>query len=157
MQASIPSIVGQMIVFGLFVWFTMKFVWPPITKALEERRTRIADGLAAADKGARSLQEASAKSEEALKAARAQAQEILAGANKQAVQLVEQAKTTAGQEAERIVAKAHEEVTREVARAREELRKQVGELAVIGAAKILKREIDTKAHADVLAELAAKV
>lgn len=157
MQASIPSIVGQMIVFFIFVVFTMKYVWPPITKALEERRAKIADGLAAAEKGARSLQEASAKSDEALKAARAQAQDILSAANKQAAQLVEQAKTTAQEEAGRIVAKAHEETSREVARAREELRKQVGELAVIGAAKILKREIDAKAHADVLNDLAARV
>ncbi len=86
-----------------------------------------------------------------------QAQDILAAANKQAVQMVEQAKGTAQAEADRIVAKAHEEVAREVARAREELRKQVGELAVAGAAKILKREIDTKAHADVLNDLAAKI
>ena len=157
MQASIPSIVGQMIVFFIFVVFTMKFVWPPITKALEERRAKIADGLAAAEKGARSLQEASAKSDEALKAARAQAQDILSAANKQAAQLVDQAKTTAQEEAGRIVAKAHEETSREVARAREDLRKQVGELAVIGAAKILKREIDAKAHADVLNDLAARV
>ena len=106
MQASIPSIFGQMIVFFLFVFITMKYIWPPITKALEDRRTRIAEGLAAAEKGARSLQDASAKSEEALKEARAQAQEILANANKQAVQLVEQAKGTAQTEAERIVARA---------------------------------------------------
>ncbi|MGH8444189.1 MAG: F0F1 ATP synthase subunit B [Solimonas sp.] len=157
MQASIPSIVGQMIVFFLFVWFTMKFVWPPIVKAMEERRSKIADGLAAAEKGSRALQDASLKSEEALKEARVQAQDILANANKQAVQLVEQAKGTAQAEAERIVARAHEEVSREVAQAREQLRKQVGELAVAGAAKILKREIDIKAHADVLNDLAAKI
>jgi F-type H+-transporting ATPase subunit b len=157
MQASIPSIVGQMIVFAAFVWFTMKFVWPPITRAMEERRQKIADGLAAAEKGARALQDASAKSEEELKAARAQAQDILANANKQASQIVEQAKVTAQGEGARIVAKAHEDVEREVAHAREELRKRVGELAVIGAAKILKREIDTKAHADVLNDLAARV
>ncbi|MEC9364545.1 MAG: F0F1 ATP synthase subunit B [Sinimarinibacterium flocculans] len=157
MQASIPSIVGQMIVFGAFIWFTMKFVWPPITKAMEERRQKIADGLAAAEKGARALQDASAKSEEELKVARTQAQDILANANKQAAQIVEQAKVTAQEEGARIVAKAHEDVEREVAHAREELRKRVGELAVVGAAKILKREIDTKAHADVLNDLAARV
>jgi F-type H+-transporting ATPase subunit b len=157
MQASIPSIVGQMIVFATFIWFTMRFVWPPITKAMEERRQKIADGLAAAEKGARALQDASAKSEEELKAARAQAQDILANANRQASQIVEQAKVTAQSEGARIVAKAHEDVEREVAHAREELRKRVGELAVIGAAKILKREIDTKAHADVLNDLAARV
>lgn len=157
MQASIPSIIGQMLVFILFVAFTMKFVWPPIVKALEERRQKIADGLAAAEKGARALQDASNKSDEELKAARAQAQDILANANKQAVQLVEQAKVTAQEEGNRIVAKAHEDVEREVAQAREALRKRVGELAVVGAAKILKREIDAKAHADVLDELATRV
>mgnify|MGYP001613498730 CR=1 FL=1 len=157
MQASIPSIVGQMIVFFIFVIFTMKFVWPPIVKAMEERRTRIADGLAAAERGSRALQEASSKSEDALKAARVQAQEILAAANKQASQIVEQAKGTAQSEADRIVAKAHEDVEREVAHAREALRKQVGDLAITGAAKILKREIDAKAHADVLNELSARI
>ncbi|MEW6169106.1 MAG: F0F1 ATP synthase subunit B [Pseudomonadota bacterium] len=157
MQASIPSIVGQMIVFAIFVWFTMKFVWPPVTRAMEERRQKIADGLAAAEKGARALQDASAKSEEELKLARTQAQDILAAANKQAAQIIEQAKAHAQEEGERIVAKAHEDVQREIAHAREDLRKRVGELAVVGAARILKREIDTKAHADVLDELAARV
>jgi F-type H+-transporting ATPase subunit b len=157
MQASIPSIVGQMIVFAIFVWFTMKYVWPPITTAMEARRGRIADGLAAAERGARALQDASSKSDQALKEARAQAQDILAAANKQAGQLVEQAKGVAEQEGTRIIAKAHDEVSREIGRAREELRKQVGELAVIGASRILKREIDAKAHADVIADLAARV
>jgi len=157
MQASIPSIVGQMIVFTIFVWFTMKFVWPPITKAMEERRAKIADGLAAADKGAAALKAASAKSEEELKAARVQAQDIVATANKQAAQLVEQAKAAATTEAERIKASAHGDVEREIAKAKTELKKQVGELAVLGAAKILKREIDAKAHADVINDLAARV
>jgi len=157
MQASIPSIVGQMIVFTIFVWFTMKFVWPPITKAMEERRAKIADGLAAADKGAAALKAASAKSEEELKAARVQAQDIVATANKQASQLVEQAKAAATAEAERIKAAAHGEVEREIAKAKTELKKQVGDLAVLGAAKILKREIDAKAHADVINDLAARV
>ena len=157
MQASIPSIVGQMIVFIIFVLFTMKFVWPPITAAMEARRQRIADGLSAAERGAKALQDASSKSDQALAEARTQAQDILSAANKQASQIVEQAKGTAQTEAERIVAKAQDDVSREVARAREELRKQVGELAVIGASKILKREIDAKAHADVLSDLAARV
>ncbi|NKF20769.1 F0F1 ATP synthase subunit B [Solimonas marina] len=151
------TLIFQSIAFLLFVAFTWKYVWPPILKAMNDRQKRIADGLAAAEKGARALQDASAKSEEALKAARAQAQDILAGANKQASQIVEQAKGTAQVEAERIIARAHDDVAREVAHAREDLRKQVGELAVAGAAKILKREIDTQAHADVLNELAAKI
>jgi F-type H+-transporting ATPase subunit b len=151
------TLIAQSIVFALFIWFTAKFVWPPLMRAVEARQKQIADGLAAADKGNRSLAEASAKSEEQLKAARAQAQDILAGASKQAGQVVDQAKGAAQTEAERIKAAAREEVDREVNRVKEQLRKQVGELAVVGAAQILKREIDAKAHADVLKELAAKI
>lgn len=151
------TLFAQAAVFAIFIWFTARFVWPPLMKAVEDRQAKIADGLAAAEKGARSLQDASAKSDEALKQARAQAQEILAAANKQAAQVVEQAKGTAKAEAERIVSSARDEVGREIAHAKEALRKQVGELAVIGAAKILKREIDAKAHADVLNDLAARV
>jgi F-type H+-transporting ATPase subunit b len=157
MQASIPSIVGQMIVFFVFVMFTMKFVWPPITKALEERRTRIADGLAAADRGAASLKEASARSDEALKAARVQAQDIVAAANKQATQMIEAAKATATAEAAKIVEHANGEVTRQVAQAKQELGRQVADLAVLGAARILKREVNASAHADILQDLAARI
>jgi F-type H+-transporting ATPase subunit b len=151
------TLIAQAIVFALFIWFTAKFVWPPLMRAVDARQKTIADGLAAAEKGNRSLAEASAKSDEQLRAARAQAQDILSGANKQAGQMVDQAKGTAQTEAERIKAAAREEVEREVNRVREQLRKQVGELAVAGAAQILKREIDAKAHADVLKELAAKI
>jgi F-type H+-transporting ATPase subunit b len=151
------TLIAQAIVFALFIWFTAKFVWPPLMRAVEARQKQIADGLAAAEKGNRSLAEASAKSDEQLKAARAQAQDILASASKQAGQVVDQAKGTAQTEAERIKAAAREEVEREVNRVKEQLRRQVGELAVAGAAQILKREIDAKAHADVLKELAAKI
>lgn len=151
------TLILQMIAFAVFVWVTMKLAVPPITKAMQDREARIADGLAAADRAAKSLQDASAKSDEALKAARAQAQDILASANKQAATVVEQAKGTAVTEAERIKASARDEVDRELSKAREELRRQVGSLAVAGASKILKREIDAKAHADVLDDLAARV
>lgn len=151
------TLFAQAAVFAIFIWFTARFVWPPLMKAVEDRQKTIADGLAAAEKGARSLQDASAKSDEALKAARVQAQEILAAANKQATQTIDAAKGTAKTEADRIVAAAREEVSREVLQAKEILRKQVGELAVAGASKILKREIDAKAHADVLKDLAARV
>jgi len=157
MQASIPSIVGQMIVFAIFVWFTMKFVWPPITKALMERQARIVDGLAAAEKGQKALAEASSRSDEALKQARTQAQEIVTAANKQAQLIVEQARGDAESEKTRIVAAGHAEVVREITQAKDALRKQVGELAVSGAEKILKREINAGAHAELIAELAAKV
>ena len=151
------TLFAQAAVFAIFIWFTARFVWPPLMKAVEDRQAKIADGLAAAEKGARSLQDASVKSDEALKQARTQAQEILAAANKQAVQVVEQSKTVAKSEGDRIVTAAREEVQRELNQAKEQLRKQVGELAVIGASKILKREIDAKAHADVLNDLAARV
>ena len=151
------TLFAQMLVFLLLIWGSAKFIWPPITKALDERRKKIADGLAAAEKGSRSLQDASLKSEEALKAARLQAQEIIGAANKQATQLVEQAKQDAESEKARIVASGHSEVEREVGQAKDALRKQVGDLAVAGASKILKREIDAKTHADVLNELAAQV
>ena len=151
------TLILQMIAFAVFVWVTMKLAVPPITKAMQDREARIADGLAAADRAAKSLQDASAKSDEALKAARTQAQDILASANKQAATVVEQAKGTAVTEAERIKASARDEVDRELSKAREELRRQVGSLAVAGASKILKREIDAKAHADVLDDLAARV
>lgn len=157
MQASIPSIVGQMIVFVIFVWFTMKFVWPPITKALAERQVRIADGLAAADKGQKALAEASSRSDEALKMARGQAQDIVSAANKQATQIVEHARAEAETEKARIVASGHAEAEREIAQARDALRAQVGALAIAGAEKILKREINANAHADLIADLAAKV
>lgn len=151
------TLVAQAIVFALFIWFTKKFVWTYLMQQVDARQKSIADGLAAADKGNRSLAEAAARTEEQLKAARAQAQDILNAANRQAGQTVEQAKGTAQGEAERIKAAAREEVEREVNRVRETLRKQVGELAVAGAAKILKREIDAQAHADVLKDLAARI
>lgn len=151
------TLILQAVAFGLFVWFTLRFVFPPITKAMDDRKAKIADGLAAAEKGAKSLSDAAARSDEALRQARAQAQEILGAANKQATQIVEAAKTQARTEADRIVAAAHDEVTREVGKARETLRRSVGALAVDGASKILKREIDAAAHADVLNELAARV
>ncbi len=151
------TLIAQSLVFLVFILFTAKFVWPPLMKAVDERMKKIADGLAAADQGNRALAEASAKSDEQLKAARVQAQEILAAANKQAGVLVEQAKGTAQSEAERIKAAAAEDVGREITRARETLRKQVGELAVAGAAQILKREINAATHAEVLKDLAAKI
>ncbi len=151
------TLFGQMLAFGILIWFTLKFVWPPILAAIEERQKKIADGLAAADRATASLKDASAKSDEELKAARQQAAEIIAQANKQAAQLVESAKEHAGFEAERIRAAAKGELDREIAVAREVLKDKVGELAVLGASTILKREVDAKAHADVIGELAARI
>jgi F-type H+-transporting ATPase subunit b len=138
------TLIAQALVFALFIWFTKKFVWTYLMQKVDERQKAIADGLAAAEKGNRALEEASARRDEELKAARAQAQEILANANKQA-------------EAERIVAAARGDVDRQIAHAREDLRRKVGDLAVLGAAQILKREVDARAHADVLKDLAARI
>ena len=146
-----------MIVFLLFVMFTMKYVWPPIMKAMEEREAKIRDGLAAAEKGKAALAEASSKSDEELKAARTQAQDIIAAANKQATQLVEKAKGDATAEQQRIIASGHAEVEQMAAQARDALRKQVADLAVSGAEQILKREVDAKAHAEILDRLAARI
>ncbi|MBX6419541.1 MAG: F0F1 ATP synthase subunit B [Nevskia sp.] len=151
------TLIFQAIAFAIFVWLTMKYVWPVLLKIMEDRKARIADGLAAAERGAKALQDAALKSEQELKAARARAQEIIGAAGKQASQIVEQAREAAEAEKARIVAAGQAEVERQIAQAREALRRQVGELAVAGAAKILKREIDAKAHADVIGELAAQV
>ena len=151
------TLIAQAAVFALFIWFTARFVWPPLMRAVDDRQKKIADGLAAAEKGNRALEEASAQRDEQLKAARTQAQEILASASKQGAQSLDAARAQAKTEAERIVAAAKADVDRQIAQAREELRRKVGDLAVLGASTILKREIDAKAHADVLKELAAKI
>ena len=151
------TLIGQMIAFSLFVWFTMKYVWPPITGAMDERQQKIADGLAAADKGARELQEAANKSEEALTVAREEAREIIAGANRQANQIVEEARTSAQTEGERIKSQAQAEIEQGISSARDALRKEVSVLAIAGAQQILQREIDAKAHSDIVDRLAAQI
>lgn len=151
------TLIVQSVAFAIFVWGTMRYIVPMLTRIMEDRQKRIADGLAAAEKGTRALQDASLKSDEAMKAARAQAQDILGAASRQASQLVEQARGQAQTEAERIRQAAHAENVREMTAAREALRKQVGELAVAGASRILKREIDARTHGDVLKDLAAKI
>ncbi|HWU69308.1 MAG TPA: F0F1 ATP synthase subunit B [Stenotrophobium sp.] len=151
------TLIVEIINFALFVYFFKKVLWGPLMGVMQARQAHIAEGLAAAEQGTKALEDAAAKSDDALKQARGQAQDILAAANKQAVQMVEQARQTARSEAERIAALARDEVQREAMQAREQLRKQVGELAVIGASKILKREINPATHADVLKDLAASI
>ena len=151
------TIIGQSIAMIVFVWFCMKFVWPPILEMLEERQTQIADGLAAADKGNRALEEAEAEKAIILDEARGQAREIIDQANTRATSIVEEARDEAGGEKERIVASAQAEAEQEANRAREELRGQVGALAIAGAEKIIQREIDAAAHKDLLDKLAAEI
>ncbi len=151
------TLIGQSITFALFVWFCMKYVWPPIMAALDERKTKIADGLAAAEKGQHEEELAKQRAAKTLKKAKDEAGEILAAAQKRATEIVEEAKGTARAEAERIVHSANAEIEQEVNRAREELRGKVVSLAVAGASKVLKREVDAKANEDLLKDLVAQL
>ena len=150
------TMVSQGVAFAIFIWFTVKFVWPPLMKAIEHRQKQIAEGLAAAERGKQDLALAEKRAAEELQRARAQAGEIIAQAEKRAAAVVEEAKSAARVEAEHIVTGAKAEIEQEVFRAKETLRTQVSLLAVAGAEKILKREIDAKAHAQLLAGLEAE-
>lgn len=151
------TIIGQLLAFSVFVWFTMRYVWPPMSAALEERRKKIADGLAAAERGEKEQELAQERATEVLKEAKQQANEIVASAQKRANDVVEESKSTAHEEGERIKQAAHAEIEQEINRAKEELRKQVSELAVAGAEQILAKEIDAQAHGDLLKKLSAKL
>ena len=144
------TLVAQALVFAALIAFTIKFVWPPLLRAIEARQKTIADGLAAAEQGRRSLETASREAESAVSQARARAAEIIAQAEKRDAQMIEAAKTAAKAEGDREKAAAKAEIAQEVTRAREQLRDQVASLAVAGAEKILRREVDAKAHADLL-------
>jgi F-type H+-transporting ATPase subunit b len=144
------TLVAQALVFASFIWFTAKFVWPHMSRAIEVRQKTIADGLAAADQGRRSLEQATRQAEAAISQARSRAAEILAQAEKRAAQLVDEAREAAKEEGNREKAAAKAEIAQEVSRARERLRDQVAALAVAGAEKILRREVDAKAHNDLL-------
>jgi len=151
------TIIAQMFTFGFFVWFCMKFVWPPIMNALLERKAMIADGLAAAEKGQYEEELAKKRAVEILKEAKDKAQDIISQADKRASEIVEESKDTARIEAERIVTAASAEIEQETTRAREALRGQVVTLAVQGASKVLKKEIDAKANEDLLNDLVAQL
>jgi F-type H+-transporting ATPase subunit b len=147
------TIIGQLITFWILVWFVMRFVWGPITAMMAARSKRIADGLAAADRGRHELELASKRSSEILHEGRQKAAEIIAQAEKRAAQIVEEAKEAAKAEGDRLIAGAKAEIEQEMYRAKEMLRQQVADLAVAGAEKILRREIDAKAHAELLASI----
>ena len=151
------TLIGQSIVFLIFVLFVMKFVWPHLMAALDARRKTIADGLAAAEKGKHEQELAEKAAEKHIKQAKVQAAEILAQAQKRASEMVEEAKGDAKTEADRIRTAATAEVGQEVNRAKEHLRQQVASIAIAGAEKILKREIDVKAHGDIVNELIAQI
>ena len=151
------TLIGQMITFAIFVWFCMKYIWPPLIAALEERNARISEGLAAAQRGQQDLEEAEIKVKESFNEAKAQAQEIINQAQKRANEIVDEAKEAAREEAEKTKAAASVEIDQQITAAREQLRKEVSSIALAGAEQILKREVDAKAHAAVLDELVTQI
>ena len=151
------TLVIQMIVFAILVWFTMRFVWPKILGPLEERARKIAQGLAAAEEGEKELSAARGTAESIVRDARERANQIIDHAQHRANELVDQAKVAAGDEGARIVAAAQQQIELESTRARESLRREVAGIAVGAAAKLLGREIDARAHADLLDQLAAEI
>ena len=144
------TLIAQALSFALFIWFTVKFVWPPMLRAIEQRQKVIADGLAAGEQGRRDLEASAKRADQEIAGARSRASEIVAQADRRAVQMIEAAKSSARAEGEREKVAAKAEIQQEVSRARESLREQVASLAVAGAEKILRREVDAKAHADLL-------
>ena len=144
------TLFAQAAVFLAFIWFTVKMVWPYLLRAIEQRQKTIAEGLAAAEQGRKSLETSTRQAEEAIQQARARAAEIVAQAERRGAQVVEEARAAAKAEGDREKAAAKADIRQEVSRAREQLRDQVAALAVAGAEKILRREVDAKAHADLL-------
>lgn len=151
------TLLGQMITFGLFVWFTMKFVWPPITKAMQDRQKKIADGLAAAESGEQSLLEAERKVVVVLHEAKVRATAIIDAANKKAVQIVDESKEQARIEGRRILDSVQTEIEQDRNRARDGLRSEVANLAITIAKKILERSVDENMHREMLNKLVAEI
>ncbi|MBS7806264.1 F0F1 ATP synthase subunit B [Variovorax sp. PCZ-1] len=147
----------QAIVFAILVWFTMKYVWPPITKALDERAAKIADGLAAADKAKSELASANQRVEQELVTSRNASQQRLADAERRAQAIVDEAKGKASEEAAKIVAAAQADAAQQTLRAKDALREQVAVLAVKGAEQILRKEVNASVHADLLGRLKAEL
>jgi len=151
------TLIIQMVVFAILIWFTMRFVWPIILGAMEERSRKIATGLAAAEKGQAELTQAKTNADAIIREARERAQQIVDQAQHRANDLIEQAKGTATAEGVRLVQAAHAQIELETTRARESLRKDVAKLAVSTASKLLEREIDARAHADLINKLATQI
>lgn len=151
------TLLGQAITFAILVWFTMRFVWPPLIQAMEERAKRIADGLAAADKGRHDLELAESRAKQVLREGKHQAQEAIVHAQKRADDIIEEAKNNARIEAERIVTAARAQIAQEIQQAREQLQGEVAKLAIVGAERILMREVDAAAHHDIVQQLAKQV
>ena len=151
------TLIGQLIAFTIFVIFCMKYVWPPLQKAMQDRQKEIADGLAAGEKGRQELADAAEKVNQELQNTKEQAMEIISQAEKRSGELVEEAKNNAKLEGERIVSAAKAEIEQEVNRAKEQLRVQVASLALAGAEQILQKEVDANSHADMLKRLESEL
>jgi F-type H+-transporting ATPase subunit b len=151
------TLIVQMLVFITLIWFTMRFVWPMILGPMDERARKIALGLAAAEKGQQELVQANDRAEAIIRDARERAGHIIDQAQHRANDLIEQAKHSANAEGQRLVAAAHQQIELDAARAREGLRREVAQIAVSAASKVLEREIDPRAHADLLAQLATQI
>ena len=151
------TLISQAMAFAIFIWFTVRFVWPPLMRAIENRQKTIAEGLAAGERGKRELELASQRSGDVVREAKQRASDIIAQAEKRAAEIVNEAKVAAREEGDRILVGAKAEVEQEVFRAKEALRQQVADLALVGATKILRREVDEKAHAELLASLKAEL
>jgi F-type H+-transporting ATPase subunit b len=151
------TLFAQALVFALFIWFTAKFVWPPIIRAMDDRRKKIADGLAAAERGSKSLDEAQHKIAQLDADARTRAQGMIAETERRGQQIVEEARAQAKVEGDRLIANARAEAEQAMQRAKETLRDQVAALAVAGAEQILRKEVNAQVHADLLAQLKGKL
>ena len=147
------TLLGHVIWFAFFIWITMKYIWPPLQKAMQDRQAEIADGLAAAEKGRKDLEQAAKQSEVVISEAKSNAAEIVVQAEKRGAEVLEQAKEKAQLEAERIVEAAKGDIEQEITRAKEELRSQLSMLAVAGAEKILRKEVDQAVHKKLLQDL----
>ncbi len=147
------TLISQALAFSIFIWFTVRYVWPPLLRAIEDRQKTIADGLAAGERGKHDLELASQRSAEVLKETKQRAADIITQAEKRAAEIIDNAKETAREEGDRILIGAKAEIEHEMFSAKEALRQHAADMAVAGAAKILRREVDAKTHADLLASL----
>lgn len=157
MNISVTQMLSQVAMFAAFIWFCARFVWPPLMRAIETRQKQVAEGLAAAEKGRQSLELASRQAEQTIAQARARAADIISQAERRATQIIDEARAAAREEANREKAAAKAEIEQEYTRAREELRSHVAALAVAGAEKILRREVDARTHGDLLAEITSQL
>jgi len=151
------TLIAQALAFALFIWFTVKFIWPPLMRAIEQRQKQIADGLAAGERGREELEAAGKRAHEELAKARERVGEIIGSAEKRDSQMLDEAKAAARAEADRILAAARADIDQQIARAREMLREQVAALAVSGAEKILRREVNAQTHAELLSQLKREI